>query len=181
LLPLLQRSGIGVEQGVLALLGGLGEAQLRLGGAVGRQRRNQVVLRLRELHGFDGKQRLALPDLVAGIGHDPRHATGQGRKHRRGAVPVQGDLAVGELLVTEVHAGCGGERQRRHLCRRGPERARRGRRGPGGGGRGGKNAYPGHCASQHGGHGEYDDNLLADRQADALQNGSRSGISAPQG
>ena len=93
LLPVLQRPALGVVQIVRALLAGLRHAQLGAGGAQRGDGGDQVVLRLHELAGLDGEQRLALLHDFAGLGDDLGDAAGIGREHRRVEVVVDGDHA----------------------------------------------------------------------------------------
>ena len=83
---------------MLARLGQAREFHLRVAGA-------QIVLRLHEFAGVDARERRALRDLVAQIGDHARDAPRVGRIHRRGAIPVDGDLALGALLADEGVAG----------------------------------------------------------------------------
>jgi hypothetical protein len=66
-----------------------------------RRSRDEVVLRLHHVGGFDGEQRLPNGHGIAGLDEQLGHPAGVGREDRSGAVLIDGDLAFGDMLGAE--------------------------------------------------------------------------------
>ena len=101
LLEVLERAAADRLQFALPLLGGLRQQEPRARLLDAGDGGDEIVVALHELAGFDGEQRRAALDQVAGPGDQLADPAGEGREDRRRRVLVDRDLAVGRAFVAE--------------------------------------------------------------------------------
>ena len=117
-LKVAQRAGLALVERAVLLLDDLGDRHARLRAVEAGDRGEEIVLRLHHVGGFDVEQRLPALHHVAGLGHQPGHPPGIGRKDRRRAILVDRDLAFGDVLGPERHRLDRLHAERRPLRRR---------------------------------------------------------------
>ena len=107
LLIVLERDRLAFEQILGARILQLREIERRSCLVQAGHGRDEIVLGLHGIGRFDHEQRLALGDVVARLGQQLDDPAGIGRKHRRRAVLIDGDLAFGHMLGPEGLLGHG--------------------------------------------------------------------------
>ena len=107
LLVILQRNGLALEQVLGARSLQLRQIERGLRLVHGGHRGDEIVLRLNVVGGLDHEQRLALDDAVARLGQQLGDPSRIGREHRRRAILVDRDLALGDLFGAEAAFGDG--------------------------------------------------------------------------
>ena len=105
LLVVLQRNGLAFEQILGAGVLDLRQIDRGLRLVQAGHGRDVIVLRLHRIGGLDHEQRLAFDDAVARPDQKLGDPAGIGREHRRGAILIDRDLALGDIFGAEGPLG----------------------------------------------------------------------------
>ena len=117
MLPVFQGDGLALVEGTEPVLDCLRQPELRVGLIERGNRRNEIVVDLHRVGGFEDEQRLSARHPIAGLGKKLHHAPGVRRVDGRRLVLVDRDLPFGHINGPKDDLPHRLDRQRSPLCR----------------------------------------------------------------